>query len=204
MNCQQLRTDSDFAPHSVILQFTRPLSPHTTEALYIPPRPSPSYLCYPPGMSLLSIVAKQITRQATLQPRLALPAGRTVSVEEGRRLAKLVNDEEERISSNATQLLDAGGAESPVVLEEGVSKRILLLRQRQNHDANVKAAVAHAKRRQQTRKAITPAEGERVQAMARQVLHREKGSDHGKAVKARKARASSRKDTTAAKKAKKH
>ncbi|KAK7197705.1 hypothetical protein NESM_000722500 [Novymonas esmeraldas] len=92
-----------------------------------------------------SVAAKQVHRQQQLQPRLALPAGRTVSLEEGRRLAKLVHDEEDRLQSEATQLLERTEA-TPVVLEESVSKRILLLRQRQNAKANVKAAVAYANR----------------------------------------------------------
>ncbi|KAG5502038.1 hypothetical protein JKF63_04315 [Porcisia hertigi] len=92
-----------------------------------------------------SIAAKQVHRQQLLLPRLALPAGRIVSLEEGRRLAKLVQNEEDRLHSEATHLL--GQAESsPVLLEESVSKRILLLRQKQNKKANVKAAVAYANR----------------------------------------------------------
>lgn len=142
---------------------------------------------------MLELAAKQISRQAALQPRLALPAGRTVTIEEGRRLAKLVNDEEERLASAATQLLDNGAADSPVVLEEAVSKRILLLRQKQNHEANVKAAVAYAKRRQQTRRAVTPAEGEKVQGIARKLLHKERNADHAQLIRQRKARAANRK-----------
>ncbi|GET89624.1 hypothetical protein, conserved [Leishmania tarentolae] len=92
-----------------------------------------------------SIAAKQLHRQQLLQPRLALPAGRTVSLEEGRRLAKLVHEEEDRLQSEATHLLEVKEA-SPVVLEENVSKRILLLRQKQNSKANVRAAVAYANR----------------------------------------------------------
>lgn len=138
---------------------------------------------------LLGLAAKQVSRQATLQPRLVLPAGRTVSIEEGRRLAKLVNDEEERLASAATQLLNDGSAESPVFLEEGVSKRILLHRQRQNHKANVAAAVAYARRRQHIRKAVAPAEGDKVQAIAKKLLRQERSSDPAQTAKQRKARA---------------
>lgn len=92
-----------------------------------------------------AIAAKQVHRQQLLQPRLALPAGRTVSLAEGRRLAQLVHEEENRLQSEATNLLERTEA-TPVALEESVSKRILLLRQKQNTKANVKAAVAYANR----------------------------------------------------------
>ncbi|EPY35593.1 hypothetical protein STCU_01081 [Strigomonas culicis] len=141
-------------------------------------------------MSSLQLAAKQIHRQATLQPRLCLPAGRTVSLEEGRKLAKLVQDEEERFTSGATQLLD-DNASSPVQLEETVSKKIILMRQRQNKEANVRAAVAHAKKQQQ-RNRISPDDAEKVKGIANSLL---KNSDKGNSqhLKGRHERAASHK-----------
>ncbi|KAG8341911.1 hypothetical protein TRVL_07260 [Trypanosoma vivax] len=99
-------------------------------------------------MDLRSLVKKQMLRQATLQPGLKLPAGRVVSMEEGRRLARLVNDEEARVASACEKAVAEQQSAVPVVLEETVSKRILLIRQRANKEANIKAAVAHAKKQQ--------------------------------------------------------
>ncbi|ESL08769.1 hypothetical protein TRSC58_03523 [Trypanosoma rangeli SC58] len=93
-----------------------------------------------------SIVAKQLLRQSTLQPRLKLPAGRIVSLEEGRRLARLVHEEEEHAAAAGVAAAENRSRSSPVVLEEQVSKRILLLRRRNNSGANIKAAVAYAQR----------------------------------------------------------
>ncbi|KEG07662.1 hypothetical protein DQ04_09161050 [Trypanosoma grayi] len=97
-------------------------------------------------MSARSIVTKQLLRQTALQPCLKLPAGRVVMLEEGRRLARLVHEEEERAAAVSTAVVEERALGSPVVLEEGVSKRILLLRQKSNKEANIKAAVAHAQR----------------------------------------------------------
>ncbi|RNF01445.1 uncharacterized protein Tco025E_08580 [Trypanosoma conorhini] len=97
-------------------------------------------------MSLQSTVAKQLLRQSTLQPRLKLPAGRIVSLEEGRRLARLVHEEEEHTAAANVGAVENRSLSTPVVLEEQVSKRILLLRRKSNKAANVKAAVAYAQR----------------------------------------------------------
>ncbi|RNE97909.1 hypothetical protein TraAM80_09076 [Trypanosoma rangeli] len=97
-------------------------------------------------MSPQSIVAKQLLRQSTLQPRLKLPAGRIVSLEEGRRLARLVHEEEEHTAATSLAAAENRSLSSPVVLEEQVSKRILLLRRKNNSAANIKAAVAYAQR----------------------------------------------------------
>ncbi|EAN89139.1 hypothetical protein C3747_97g257 [Trypanosoma cruzi] len=97
-------------------------------------------------MSVRSIVTKQLLRQSTLQPRLKLPAGRVVSLEEGRRLARLVHEETEQTDAANLAAVENRSLNSPVVLEEEVSKRILLLRQRSNKAANIKAAVAYAQR----------------------------------------------------------
>ncbi|KAG5476846.1 hypothetical protein CUR178_04032 [Leishmania enriettii] len=115
-----------------------------------------------------SIAAKQVQRQQLLQPRLALPAGRTVSLEEGRRLAKLVHEEEDRLQSEATHLLERKEA-STVVLEESVSKRILLLRQKQNSKANLKAAVAYANRLHR-KHAVQAADATKMREVASRVL----------------------------------
>lgn len=149
------------------------------------------------NMSLLRVVAKQINRQCTLQPRLGLPAGRIVSLEEGRRLAKLVNDEEERVTSGASMLLDNGAAETPVVLEESVSKRILLLRQKQNKEANIKAAVAYARRQKQNNR-FPAADGEKVQTIAQKVFKGSR-SDVSSALRQRRLRGSGSKNRSAKK-----
>ncbi|CAJ1028538.1 hypothetical protein Q4I30_004911 [Leishmania utingensis] len=117
---------------------------------------------------MFSIAAKQVHRQQLLQPRLALPAGRTVSFEEGRRLAMLVHDEENRLQSEVTHLLEVKEA-SPVVLAESVSKRILLLRQKQNGTANVKAAVAYANRLHR-KSAVQPEDAAKMREAASRVL----------------------------------
>lgn len=137
-----------------------------------------------------AIALKQLHRQAMLQPRLALPAGRTVSLEEGRRLAKLFNEEEERVTTQTAQMLEEV-AESPVVLEESVSKRILIHRQRQNKEANVKAAVAYARRRQAENR-VTAGDAEKMKNIASHLMGKGKGS--GAALKGRRVRAESRKD----------
>ncbi|KPI88880.1 hypothetical protein ABL78_1997 [Leptomonas seymouri] len=131
-----------------------------------------------------SIAAKQVHRQEQLQPRLALPAGRTVSLEEGRRLAKLVHDEEDRLQSEATQLLDRKEPNA-VVLEESVSKRILLFRQKQNKKANVKAAVAYANRLHK-RSAVQAEDGAKMRDAAARVLRRT--SHEGTVLKQRRQR----------------
>ncbi|KPA74059.1 hypothetical protein ABB37_09363 [Leptomonas pyrrhocoris] len=131
------------------------------------------------------IAAKQVHRQEALQPRLALPAGRTVSLEEGRRLAKLVNDEEDRLQSEATQLLERKESNA-VVLEESVSKRILLLRQKQNKKANVKAAVAYANRLR-SKSAVQEEDGVKIRDAAARVLRR--ASHEGSVLKQRRQRA---------------
>lgn len=132
-----------------------------------------------------SIAAKQVHRQELLQPRLALPAGRTVSLEEGRRLAKLVHDEEDRLQSEATHLLQQRESNA-VVLEESVSKRILLLRQKQNKKANVKAAVAYANRLH-SKAAVQAEDGAKLREAAAKVLRR--ASHEGTALKHRRQRA---------------
>jgi hypothetical protein len=132
-----------------------------------------------------SIAAKQVHRQELLQPRLALPAGRTVSLEEGRRLAKLVHDEEDRLQSAATQLLERKESNS-VVLEESVSRRILLLRQKQNKKANVKAAVAYANRLR-SKSAVQGEDGAKMRDAAARVLRR--SSHEGTVLKQRRQRA---------------
>ncbi|KAL7697497.1 hypothetical protein N2W54_006013 [Lotmaria passim] len=132
-----------------------------------------------------SIAAKQVHRQELLQPRLALPAGRTVSLEEGRRLAKMVHDEEDRLQSEATQLLEQK-ASNAVVLEESVSKRILLLRQKQNKKANVKAAVAYANRLR-SKSAVQPEDEAKMRDAAARVLRR--SSHEGGVLKQRRQRA---------------
>ncbi|CAD2221354.1 hypothetical protein AGDE_00424 [Angomonas deanei] len=138
-------------------------------------------------MSALRLAAKQIQRQATLQPRLSLPAGRTISLEEGRRLAKLVNDEEERIQTGATQLLDEALGSS-VQLESDVSKRIILLRQKQNHAANITAALKFAKK-QRKNSSIPAGDAEKLKTIAGKVLRKESGSGT-ETLKARRIRAS--------------
>ncbi|CCD15404.1 unnamed protein product [Trypanosoma congolense IL3000] len=101
-----------------------------------------------PWMSLREVVSKQLLRQAVLQPRLKLPAGRIISVEEGWRLARLVHEEEERTAAAASGAAADGVVEpSAVVLEDAVAKRILLLRQRGKTERNVRATVGHAQDR---------------------------------------------------------
>lgn len=123
-----------------------------------------------------SIAARQIHRQMMLQPRLALPAGRTVSFAEGRRLAKLVAEEEEKVEAVTSAAAHPSHPEAlhssksaAVSLEENVSKRILLLRQKQNKEANVRAAVAYANRRH-VKSSIQPQDAQKMQQVADRMM----------------------------------
>ncbi|SCU68488.1 uncharacterized protein TEOVI_000872300 [Trypanosoma equiperdum] len=97
-------------------------------------------------MALRDIVGKQMLRQTVLQPRLKLPAGRVVSIEEGWRLARLVREGEEHASALAVEAAEGMVAPSSVVLEDDVSKRILLLRHKKRKEGDTKAAVRYAQR----------------------------------------------------------
>lgn len=120
-------------------------------------------------MALRSIVCHQIHRQATLQPRMALPAGRTVSLEEGYRLAKLFHEEEARVEQE--EVFTKQG-DNPVCLDEEVSRKIVLLRQQHHKEANIKANIAYARRqKQQFRHAVSSNDTEKVLELA-QKLHR--------------------------------
>lgn len=122
-------------------------------------------------MSLTEILRQQIHRQATLQPRMALPAGRTVSLEEGYRLAKLYQEEEARVDQEELTF-SKNGSNSAVNLEEDVSRKIVLLRQQQNKEANIQAAVAYAHRQKNRHsRVVNPADTEKVVEIA-QKMHR--------------------------------
>ncbi|KAH9577677.1 hypothetical protein LSM04_005897 [Trypanosoma melophagium] len=125
-------------------------------------------------MSMQGVVAMQLLRQSTLQPRLKLPAGRIVSLEEGRRLARLINEEAKHNDTALTGALENKSVNSPVVLEEQVSKRILLLRQKNNKAANVKAAVAYAQRSKVSNKMVET--GAEVRDIAVKLLKKDKGN----------------------------
>lgn len=121
-------------------------------------------------MLLQFIVRHQIHRQATLQPRMALPAGRTVSLEEGYRLAKLFHEEEARVEQEEKNFSKQG--DNPVCLDEEVSRKIVLLRQQHHKEANIKANIAYARRqKQQFRQAVSCNDTEKVLDLA-QKLHR--------------------------------
>lgn len=127
-------------------------------------------------MDLRDLLEHQIHRQATLQPRMALPAGRTVSLEEGQRLAKLYLEEEQRVA--AKEKSHAKKGDGVVVLEENVSKKIVLLRRQQNKEANVAAAVAYAHRqKQQHQRVLQAVETEKVLEVA-QKMHRKDAGTH--------------------------
>lgn len=120
-------------------------------------------------MEVQSVLQKQIHRQATLQPRMALPAGRTVSLEEGYRLAKLYREEEERVNKEEFQASSV--TPSAVALEESVSRKIVLIRQKQNKEANVKAAVAYAHRQEQKNRVVNAEDSAKMMEIA-QKIHR--------------------------------
>lgn len=135
-------------------------------------------------MSALDIVRLQVHRQATLQPRMALPAGRLVSFEEGYRLAKLYHAEENRIDEAEETFSKT--THSSVNLEEGMSKKIVLLRQKQNKKANVQAAISYGHRQKQRNRVVSSADTEKVLQVAQKVHG--KGHDvseaHGRRLRA--------------------
>lgn len=121
-------------------------------------------------MSLRDIIRHQIHRQATLQPRMALPAGRTVSLEEGCRLAKLFHEEEARVEEEEEHYMKEGS--SSVTLDEDISRKIVLFRQQHQKEANIKANIAYAHRQKKRfRHAVSSSDTEKVLELA-QTLHR--------------------------------
>lgn len=126
------------------------------------------------AMSLRDIVRHQIHRQATLQPRMALPAGRSVSLEEGYRLAKLFHEEEARVEQEEENYVKQGN--TAVSLDEEVSRKIVLFRQQYHKEANIKANIAYGHRQKQRfSHAVSHSDTEKVLELAK-TLHRTSSS----------------------------
>lgn len=146
--------------------------------------------------ALRSMLQHQMHRQATLQPRMAIPAGRTVSLEEGYRLAKLYQEEEARVDEE--ELSHSKTVNGTVALEESVSKKIVLLRQKQNKEANLQAAVAYAHRQKKQNRVIQPADTEKVLEIAQKIHRKHNKSDEAhqrrqRAMEAKKSKEGKRK-----------
>ncbi|CCW70767.1 unnamed protein product [Phytomonas sp. Hart1] len=121
---------------------------------------------------MFSLAAKQISRQASLQPRLVLPAGRTVSLEEGRHLAGLANGDECGPGEvGLTGRLGRAEAVSAAALGGVVAKRVLQLRQKQIKGANGRAAMAHAARGERAHSVLSASRGA-ASAIAGRMWHR--------------------------------
>lgn len=143
---------------------------------------------------MAGLAAKQVGRQASLQPLLALPAGRGVTAAEGLRLAGLGNGGAGRPvcvdGVGLSRRLGRVEAVSAAALGEGVARRVLQLRQRQSKGANGGAAAAHAARRERVPGAPR-AVGGAASAVAGRVWRRE-GSAGARARQHRRARAGGR------------
>lgn len=99
-------------------------------------------------MTCLDIASGQLRRQTILQPRLLLPAGRVVSNEEGRRLAKLIEEADERVLSTDSPMKGTSSS-STMPIEESVSRRIVLMASSQSSKAKNKTSAVCIKRRRQ-------------------------------------------------------